>query len=328
MWRTEQGRARSCSRETAATAGRLPARRFLLLLLLLVLPPAVKVYVKLNHNSPRILCLTNRLRNLELIDPIFQWTGPGGGLSSENSSVKISPSGTLILRHFNQSGVYTCSIVYKLTAMQPVEHLIIKYLIYAYSDPKNYYEFTARYHTAPCNSSENTYFEKALLQILSNLVAELSCEVTLIKSECHHVKMQRGGLQNENFFTFSVTSLDRENHRLCQQRDCDAFYRLNKAKHHIERFFKQQVEIIRKSSEPLPKIYYIDGTLHMVWVDRCSAGYGMNAQMHPECPGCCAPSVCPCKVSLSWTTQEGGLWRDRHAPGSPHTARCPSFHLR
>ncbi|XP_061225628.1 zona pellucida-binding protein 1 isoform X1 [Neopsephotus bourkii] len=314
MWCAERGRVRSCSRQTAATAGRLPARRVLLLLLLLVLLPAVqpskrflrspgpkhdnlkivgsvlfpvKVYVKLNHNSPRILCLTNRLRNLELIDPIFQWTGPGGGLSSENSSVKISPSGTLILRHFNQSGVYTCSIVYKLTAMQLVEHLRIKYLIYAYSDPKNYYEFTAQYHTAPCNSSENAYFEKALLQILSNLVAELSCEVTLIKSECHHVKMQRGGLQNENYFTFSVTSLDGENHRLCQQRDCDAFYRLNKAKHIIERFFKEQVEITRKSSEPLPKIYYIDGTLQMVWVDRCSPGYGMNAEMHPECPGCC-----------------------------------------
>lgn len=249
---------------------------------------SVKVYVKLNHHSPRILCLTNHLRNLELIDPIFQWTGPGGGLSSKNSSVQISPSGTLILRRFNQSGVYTCSIVYKLTAMQPVEHLIIKYLIYAYSDPKNYYEFTARYHTAPCNSSENAHFEQALLQILSKLVAELSCEVTLIKSECHHVKMQRGGLQNENFFTFSVTSLDRENHRLCQQRDCDAFYRLTKAKHLIERFFKQQVEIIRKSSELLlPKIYYIEGTLQMVWVDRCYPGYGMNAQMHPECPECC-----------------------------------------
>ncbi|KAK4826037.1 hypothetical protein QYF61_003936 [Mycteria americana] len=164
---------------------------------------SVKVYVKLNHNSPRILCLTNHLRNLELIDPVFQWNGPGGGLSSENSSVQISPTGTLILRHFNLSGVYTCSIIYKLTAMQPDKNLVIKYLIYAYSDPKNYYEFTARYHAAPCNSSHNTSFEKALLQILSKLVAELSCEVTLIKSECHHVKMQRGGLQNEIFFTFS-----------------------------------------------------------------------------------------------------------------------------
>lgn len=48
----------------------------------------------------------------------------------ENSSVQISPAGTLILRHFNLSGVYTCSIVYKLTAMQPDKNLIIKYLIY------------------------------------------------------------------------------------------------------------------------------------------------------------------------------------------------------
>ncbi|KAM9643126.1 zona pellucida-binding protein 1 [Morphnus guianensis] len=256
-----------------------------------------KVYVKLNHNSPRILCLTNHLRNLELIDPIFQWNGPGGGLSSENSSVQISPTGTLILRHFNLSGVYTCSIVYKLTAMQPDKNLIIKYLIYAYSDPKNYYEFTAQYHTGPCNSSRNTSFEKALLQILSKLVAELSCEVTLIKSECHHVKMQRGGLQNEIFFTFSgknplcfviVASLDREKHnRLCQQSACDATRRLNKAKRLIERFFKQQVEVSRKSSEPLPEIYYIEGTLQMVWVDRCYPGYGMNALIHPDCPECC-----------------------------------------
>ncbi|KFZ68726.1 hypothetical protein N338_06317, partial [Podiceps cristatus] len=248
----------------------------------------VKVYVKLNHNSPRILCLTNQLRNLELIDPVFQWNGPGGGLSSENSSVQVSPTGTLILRHFNLSGVYTCSIVYKLTAMQPDKNLVIKYLIYAYSDPKNYYEFTARYHAAPCNSSHNISFEKALLQILSKLVAELSCEVTLIKSECHHVKMQRGGLQNEIFFTFSVACLDREEHnRLCHQSPCDAFHRLNKAKHLIERFFKQQVEVSRKSSEPLSEIYYIEGTLQMVWVDRCYPGYGINAQTHPDCPECC-----------------------------------------
>ncbi|NXE74606.1 ZPBP1 protein, partial [Cochlearius cochlearius] len=248
----------------------------------------VKVYVKLNHSSPRILCLTNHLRNLELIDPTFQWNGPGGGLSSENSSVQISPTGTLILRRFNLSGVYTCSIVYKLTAMQPDKNLIIKYLIYAYSDPKNYYEFTARYHAAPCNSSHNTSFEKALLKMLRKLVAELSCEVTLIKSECHHVKMQRGGLQNEIFFRFSVASLDRDKHnRQCQQSACDASHRLNKAKHLIERFFKQQVEVRRKSSEPLPEIYYIEGTLQMVWVDRCYPGYGMNALIHPNCPECC-----------------------------------------
>ncbi|KAM6410646.1 zona pellucida-binding protein 1 [Pluvialis apricaria] len=261
--------------------------------------PWVKVYVKLNHNSPRILCLTSHLRNLELIDPKFQWNGPGGGLSSENSSVEISPTGTLILRNFNLSGVYTCSIFYKLTAMQPDKNLLIKYLIYgssssstffpaAYADPKNYYEFTARYHAAPCNSSHNAYFEKILLWILNKLVAELSCGVTLIKAECHHVKMQRGGLENEIFFTFSVASLNREKYnRLCEESACDASHRLNKAKHVIERFFKEQVEVNRRSSEPLPEIYYIEGTLQMVLVGRCYPGYGINALTHPDCPECC-----------------------------------------
>ncbi|XP_009470374.1 PREDICTED: LOW QUALITY PROTEIN: zona pellucida-binding protein 1 [Nipponia nippon] len=206
----------------------------------------------------------------------------GSVVFPENSSVQISPAGTLILRHFNLSGIYTCSIVYKLTATQPDKNLVIKYLIYAYSDPRNYYEFTAQYHAAPCNSSHNTSFEKALLQILSKLVADLSCKVTLIKSECHHVKMQRGGLQNEIFFTFSE-----KHNRLCQQTACDASQRLNEAKHLIETFFKQQVEVSRKSSEPLPEIYYIEGTLQMVWVDRCFPGYAMNALIHPGCPECC-----------------------------------------
>ncbi|NXD69271.1 ZPBP1 protein, partial [Eolophus roseicapillus] len=217
---------------------------------------SVRVYVKLNHNSPRILCLTNQLRNLELIDPIFQWTGPGGGLSSENSSVKISPSGTLILRHFNQSGVYTCSIVYKLTAMQPVEHLIIKYLIYVYK-----------------------------IQVL--------CIHIYIKRNMQQQGKGNGGVKSKvedlisylnwvPYFGFFAASFSWFLF-LC------SFFpaTLISAKHLIERFFKQQVENTRKSSEPLPKIYYIEGTLQMVRVDCCSPGYGMNAQMHPECPECC-----------------------------------------
>ncbi|XP_071592827.1 zona pellucida-binding protein 1 [Heliangelus exortis] len=319
MWRGAHGRARGCRRATTAPR-RLPARRFLffhlllLLLLLLQAPPAVqsskrflrsagsrcsslkivgsvmspvKVYVKVNHNSPCILCVTHHLRNLELIDPVFQWNGPGGSLSSKNSNVQISPSGTLILRHFNLSGIYTCSIRYKLTAMQTDKNLIIKYLIYAYADPKSYYEFTARYHAGPCNSYHNTSFEKALIQILNRLVAELSCEVTLIKSECHHVKMQRAGLQNVIFLTFSVACLDREKHnRPCHQSACDAPHRLKKAKHLIERFFKQQVEA-RKSFQQLSEIYYIEGTLQTLSIYHCYPGYGMNALAHPDCPECC-----------------------------------------
>uniref|UniRef100_A0A8V0X834 Zona pellucida binding protein 1 n=1 Tax=Gallus gallus TaxID=9031 RepID=A0A8V0X834_CHICK len=176
----------------------------------------VKVYVKLDHSSPHILCVTNRLRNSELIDPVFRWNGPSGYLSSANSSVQISPTGTLILGHFRSdlSGVYTCSLVYKLIAAQPDKRLTIKYHIY-------------------------------------------------------------------------VTCLDTENNKLCRQSACDKPHRLHKAKDLIERFFKREVEIRKKSTEPLPEIYYIEGTLQMVWVDRCYPGYGINAVRHPDCPECC-----------------------------------------
>ncbi|CAI5789559.1 pellucida-binding 1 isoform X1 [Podarcis lilfordi] len=250
----------------------------------------VKVYVRLNHNSPRILCVTKRLRNSELIDPIFQWHGPGGDLVTENQTVKITPTGTLLFRHFKNefSGVYTCSLVFKPTIEQDEKSYLIKYIIYAYSDPNFYYEFTARYHAAPCNSIYNTSFEKKLLQILTKLVVELSCEVALRKSECHHVKMQRAGMQNEIFFTFTVASLDTEKGKsVCQKSACDVTRRLRKAKDLIEKFFSQQVEVLGKRTAPLPEIYYIEGTLQMVWVNRCTPGYGINPLLHPDCPNCC-----------------------------------------
>ncbi|XP_061446411.1 zona pellucida-binding protein 1 isoform X2 [Rhineura floridana] len=246
----------------------------------------VKVYVRLNHNSPRILCVTNRLRNSELIDPIFQWHGPGGDLVTENQTVKITPTGTLLFRHFkhDMSGVYTCSLVFKPTTEQDEKSYLIKYVIYAYSDPNFYYEFTARYHAAPCSSIYNTSFEKKLLQILAKLVVELSCEVVLRKSECHHVKMQRAGLQNEIFFTFTDAEKGKS---VCQKSACDVTRRLRKAKDLIEKFFSQQVEVLGKRTAPLPEIYYIEGTLQMVWVNRCYPGYGINLLLHPDCPNCC-----------------------------------------
>ncbi|KAF7247652.1 Zona pellucida-binding protein 1 [Varanus komodoensis] len=124
---------------------------------------------------------------------------------TDNKTVKITPTGTLLFRHFkyDMSGVYTCSLVFKPTAEQDEKSYLIKYVIYAYSDPNFYYEFSARYHAAACHSIYNNSFKDKLLQILAKLVVELSCEVTLRKSECHHVKMQRAGLQNELFFTFT-----------------------------------------------------------------------------------------------------------------------------
>ncbi|XP_064431556.1 zona pellucida-binding protein 1 isoform X3 [Mirounga angustirostris] len=264
--------------------------------------PSVKVYVMLHQKSPHVLCVTPRLRNSEMIDPSFQWHGPRGKIISENSTAQVTSTGSLIFQNFEEgmSGVYTCFLEYKPTVEEIVKNLELKYVIYAYREPHYYYQFTARYHAAPCNSIYNISFEKKLLQILSKLVLDLSCEVSLLKSECHRVKMQRAGLQNELFFTFSVSSLDTEKGpKPCADHSCESSKRLSKffllcrgdffpdAKNLIERFFNQQVEVLGRRAEPLPEIYYIEGTLQMVWINRCFPGYGMNILKHPKCPECC-----------------------------------------
>ncbi|GAB1295816.1 Zona pellucida binding protein [Apodemus speciosus] len=280
---------------------------------------AVSVYVMLHQKSPHVLCVTQRLRDAELVDPSFQWHGPKGKLVSENTTAQVTSTGSLIFQSFEEtmSGVYTCFLEYKPTVEEPIKNLQLKYIVYecwdymcatmpdykgcykkegrkgregrcAYREPRFYYQFTARYHAAPCNSIYNISFEKKLLQILSKLVLDLSCEISLIKSECHRVKMQRAGLQNELFFTFSVASIDTEKgSKPCTDHSCEASKRLSKAKNLIERFFIQQVEVLGKRAEPLPEIYYIEGTLQMVWVNRCFPGYGINLLKHPKCPECC-----------------------------------------
>ncbi|XP_058390823.1 LOW QUALITY PROTEIN: zona pellucida-binding protein 1 [Diceros bicornis minor] len=250
----------------------------------------VKVYVMLHQKSPHLLCVTQRLRNSELIDPSFQWHGPRGKIISENSSAQVTTTGSLIFQNFeeNMSGVYTCFLEYKPMVEEEVKNLQLKYVVYAYREPRYFYQFTARYHAAPCNSIYNISFEKKLLQILSKLVLDLSCEVSLLKSECHHVKMQKAGLQNELFFTFSVSSIEPEKGpKPCADHNCESSRRLAKAKNLIERFFNQQVEVLGRSAQPLPEIYYIEGTLQMIWINRCFPGYGMNSLKHPKCPECC-----------------------------------------
>ncbi|KAM4874388.1 zona pellucida-binding protein 1 isoform 2-T3 [Thomomys bottae] len=191
----------------------------------------VSVYVMLHQKSPHVLCVTKRLRNAELIDPSFQWHGPKGKIISENSTAQVTSTGSLVFQNFDESmsGVYTCFLEYKPTVEEIVKSLELKYIVYAFREPHFYYQFTVRYHAAPCNSIYNISFEKKLLQILSKLVLDLSCEIALLKSECHRVKMQRAGLQNELFFTFSISSLDTEKgSKPCTDHQCESSRRLSK----------------------------------------------------------------------------------------------------
>lgn len=51
---------------------------------------SVKVYVMLHQKSPHVLCVTQRLRNSELIDPSFQWHGPKGKIISGRTLFQLS----------------------------------------------------------------------------------------------------------------------------------------------------------------------------------------------------------------------------------------------
>ncbi|XP_023377377.1 zona pellucida-binding protein 1 [Pteropus vampyrus] len=246
----------------------------------------------LHHKSPHVLCVTQRLRNSELIDPSFQWHGPKGKIVSENSTAQITSTGSLVFQNFEEgmTGVYTCFLEYKPTVEEVVKNLQLKYVVYGgkiqyplcHCCPGSQVLADARLVGSLCPPSCRP--QRRRVQARGKQF-DLDGESPV---ECHHVKMQKAGLQNELFFTFSVSSLDFEKGRKpCVGRNCDATRRLSKAKNLIERFFNQQVEVLGRRAEPLPEIYYIEGTLHMVWINRCFPGYGINTLKHPRCPECC-----------------------------------------
>ncbi|KAM6178290.1 zona pellucida-binding protein 1 [Rhynchocyon petersi] len=250
----------------------------------------VKVYVMLHQKSPHILCATHQLRNAELVDPTYKWYGPRGKILSENNMTKVTPTGSLVFQNFEEamSGVYTCFLEYKPTVEGGVKNAQLRYVVYGYREPRYYYQVTAQYHAAPCYSIHNISFEKKLLKLINKLLVDLSCEISLLRSECHRIKVQKAGLQNELFFTFSVSSLDIEKGRKpCKGPYCEASKRLSQAKLRIERFFNQQVKNLGKHVALLPEIYYIEGTLQIVRINRCFPGYGINARSHPDCSECC-----------------------------------------
>ncbi|KAK7834467.1 hypothetical protein U0070_017653 [Myodes glareolus] len=92
----------------------------------------VSVYVMLHQRSPHVLCVTQRLRNIELVDPSFQWHGPKGKIVSENTTAQVTSTGSLIFQNFEEAmtGVYTCFLEYKPTVEEIVKNLQLKYIVY------------------------------------------------------------------------------------------------------------------------------------------------------------------------------------------------------
>ncbi|XP_038657208.1 zona pellucida-binding protein 1-like [Scyliorhinus canicula] len=251
----------------------------------------VKVYIKLHESSPRILCTTPQLRNMELMDPIFNWKGPQGIKLTEKTDVHISLTGTLTIRNFDKglSGVYMCSIFFYNPGTKSLQSLNLKYFLYAYRDPNYSYEFQAQYHAADCHNSYNSLFLKRLHTALNQLVSDLAYTISLHKSECHSLKVPLAGIQYELFLTLKV-HLDVEAlDAICEneQEECDHNVRLEKVRHRVEAFFFKQAETYHQIIGLLPAIYYIDGTLQVIRVDRCRPGYGKDRKRHPKCAECC-----------------------------------------
>ncbi|XP_078093232.1 zona pellucida-binding protein 1-like [Mustelus asterias] len=251
----------------------------------------VKVYIRHHGTSPRILCTTPELRNMELMDPTFTWKGPQGVKLSEKPGITITQTGTLIIENFNKdsSGVYLCSIFFYNPGTKSLQSLNLKYFLYAYRDPNYTYEFQAQYHAADCHNSYNSLFLKRLHTALNQLVSDLAYTISLHKSECHTLKVPLAGIQYELFLTLKV-HLDVEAlDAICENNleECNHNLRLEKVRHRVEAFFSKQAETYHQIIGLLPVIYYIDGTLQVIRVDRCKPGYGKDRKKHPQCMECC-----------------------------------------
>ncbi|XP_067867142.1 zona pellucida-binding protein 1-like [Heterodontus francisci] len=251
----------------------------------------VKVYIKLHENSPRILCTTSQLRNMELMDPTFTWKGPRGGELSNKPNIKITLTGTLTIANFGKesSGVYLCTIYFYNPGTKSLQSLSLKYFLYAYRDPNYSYEFQAQYHAANCHNSYNNLFLKRLHTALNQLVSDLAYTISIHKSDCHTLKVPLAGIQYELFLTLKV-HLDVETlDSICENdlEECDHHLRLEKLRHRVEAFFSKQAETYHEIIGLLPFVYYIDGTLQVIRVDRCKPGYGKDRKKHPDCAECC-----------------------------------------
>ncbi|XP_069751926.1 zona pellucida-binding protein 1-like [Narcine bancroftii] len=251
----------------------------------------VKVYIQVRASTPRILCSTPQLRNMELMDPNFSWKGPRGVQLSNRPDIQISLTGTLIMENFHKelSGLYVCTIYFYSPSAKSLQSLNLKYFLYAYRDPNYSYEFQVQYHAAECHNTYNSLFLKRLHGALNQLTSDLAYSISIHKSTCHTLKVPLAGIQYELFLTLKLHLDVEELDNICENNleDCDHNLRLEKVRHRVEAFFSKQAETYREIFGLLPFVYYIDGTLQVIRVDRCKPGFGKDRKKHPNCPECC-----------------------------------------
>ncbi|XP_021509124.1 zona pellucida-binding protein 2 isoform X3 [Meriones unguiculatus] len=88
----------------------------------------VKIYVKLNENSPVLICMDLSRANKETVDPAYLWIGPNENTLTGNSQINITDSGKLVVKDFTElsSGLYTCTLSYKTIKAETQEETTVK----------------------------------------------------------------------------------------------------------------------------------------------------------------------------------------------------------
>ncbi|KAK6470188.1 zona pellucida-binding protein 2-like [Huso huso] len=272
----------------------------------------VTVYVKVRHNSPRLICMTEELAKREVMDPFFLWTGPDGRNIKDNSQVNLTNTGVLILNHKFQgslSGVFTCTLNYRSMKNEKEKFVVLKFLVYGYRDPDFQYRFRSRFIAGDCRDGANNYFFDNLTVALKQLVAKLTCRILNPQFECHVMKEPGAGLQTNLFITFTGTCMNLSAFGLIlhvysavdpygkgwelicipYHHDCEdeTNNRAKMAQDLVQIFFEKQASILNQYSGKMPLIYYMNGSLTSERIDSCRPGYGKNNEMHPNCTECC-----------------------------------------
>ncbi|XP_004633769.1 zona pellucida-binding protein 2 isoform X2 [Octodon degus] len=257
----------------------------------------VKIYVKLHHNSPVLLCMDSQRASKETVDPTYLWIGPNEKTLTGNNRISITETGKLTVKDFLElsSGLYTCTLSYKTIKAETQEETAVKkrydFMIFAYREPDYTYQMSVRFTTRSCVGGYNDQLFMLLRKILNNLISDLSCHVIEPSYKCHIVKIPEHDLTRELFITFQVNPFAPGWRGACNESvDCEDVTNRNilKARDRIEEFFRSQASIFyRNFSKTVPVMHFVDHSLHVVRTDSCRPGFGKNEGLHSNCASCC-----------------------------------------
>ncbi|KAM8945844.1 zona pellucida-binding protein 2 [Pelodytes ibericus] len=257
----------------------------------------VKVYVKVQRDSPFLVCMDEDMAHKETIDPYYLWIGPDGRNLKGHSNVKSTETGKLMLKYFEKSmsGSYSCTLSYSSVKNsinnEEEKFKMYDFIVLAYREPDYTYQINVRYTARPCEDLANTNFFEALISIVTDIITGLTCQLVDVYHKCHVIKDPEDGLQNKLFISFKVSPFGHGWERICSEipYDCEdeTNWRVQKARDIIEEFFIKQPNVLKEDFENVPEITYIEHSMKIIRIDSCRPGYGKNEITHNDCSGCC-----------------------------------------